>query len=94
MSMKRKIKLYIQTPDRTINLPKLSLKHAGSLFKLGLKFGQRYLDNNTELNALVKSNQNEIINLIDFMIDEVNDLEPFVLVDIRSSNERIRIEIL
>lgn len=91
---KRKIKIYIKTKDHLINLPKLSIKKASFVFKLGIRHNERFVKKDSNLPVVINQNRHELLNLIDMMIDIIEDCEPFVLVDARSGDERVLIEVL
>ncbi len=92
--MKRKIKVYIKTADHNINLPKISLSTAGFLAKMALKFSQNNNFSDDNVKALVVQNQKYFQELIKVTIDMLNDMDPFILVDVKSQTERIYIEVL
>jgi hypothetical protein len=48
----------------------------------------------SNLPVVINQNRHELLNLIDMMIDIIEDCEPFVLVDARSGDERVLIEVL
>ena len=90
--MKRKIKILIDAEGRKINLPKISFKTAIRFVRLGL-WGTSF-SKDKEATEFIKANKDVIIQFLETMTIEMNDEEPFTLVDIQSKDAIIKIEII
>ncbi len=90
--MKRKIRIFIDTEGKKINLPKISLNNAIRLVKIGM-WGSGFTKDK-ELNEFIQSNKKVIIQLLETMAMELDDEESFTLVDINTKDAIIKIDII
>jgi hypothetical protein len=91
--MASKIKIMIKTEDNNINLPSIGFGVALTFVRFGLwttKFVKN-MDENTQ--QYLKENKETIIKLVKEIFSDLKTMEPFTLVEIKSDDAYVLIDI-
>jgi len=90
--MKRKITIHIDADGKKIHLPKISFNTAIRFVKLGL-WGSGFAKDQ-EMSNFIRNNKKIIIQFLENMAMEMNDEEPFTLVDVNTKDAIVKIDII
>jgi len=90
--MKKKIRIHIDTEDKTIHLPKISFNTAIRFVKFGL-WGSSFAKDQ-EMKDFVRVNKKIIIQFLETMAMEMNDEESFTLIDVKTKDAIVKIDII
>jgi len=93
-SVNRKLKIIIETDGHQLKIPAISLNLAWLFIKSGVWQNNHYVRNKPEIKELLSTNKNLILNTTRQLMAELNDCEPFVIVEINSKDEYILIELI
>jgi hypothetical protein len=91
--MASKIKIMIKTEDNNINLPSIGFGVALTFVRFGLwttKFVKN-MDENSQ--RYLKENKDTIIKLVKEIFAELKTMEPFTLVEVKSDDAYVLIDI-
>jgi hypothetical protein len=92
--MARKIKVLIETPEKNIKLPGVGVKTAVRFIRFGLWGTKFFKDSDEDFQQLIKDNKEQIIDFLYAIADDLENLEPFTLVEVKSSDSYILINII
>ena len=91
--MASKIKIIIKTEDNNINLPSIGFGVALTFVRFGLwttKFVKN-MDENTQ--RYLKENKDTIVKMVKEIFAELKTMEPFTLVEVKSDDAYVLIDI-
>jgi hypothetical protein len=91
--MASKIKIMIKTEDNNINLPSIGFGVALTFVRFGLwttKFVKN-MDENTQ--RYLKENKDTIVKMVKEIFAELKTMEPFTLVEVKSDDAYVLIDI-
>jgi hypothetical protein len=90
--MQRKIHIRIDTEDTHFHLPKVKVKTAVGILKIAL-WGSNFTKDE-KMKAFIHDNKHTIKQFLDLVATELNVTEPCVLVDVKSKDAIIEIELI
>lgn len=92
--MAKKIKVLINTPDKNIKLPGVGIKTAVRFIRFGLWGTKFFKDSDEDFQKLLKENKEAIIDFLYEVAKVLKDLEPFTLVEVKSQDAYILVNII
>ncbi len=92
--MARRIKIYIDTPEKKLNLPSVGKTTAVTFLRFGL-WGSKFMkDMEPETRQMITDNKDLIIGAVKELFDTLQDFEPFTLVEVEGEDSHIHIEVI
>lgn len=92
--MAKKIKVLIQTPEKNIKLPGVGVKTAVRFIRFGLWGTKFFSESDEDFKDLIRDNKDLIISFLYAIAKDLKDLEPFTLVEVKSKDSYILINII
>lgn len=91
--MASKIKIMIKTEDNNINLPSIGFGVALTFVRFGL-WTTKFVKNMDEKNQrYLKENKDTIIKMVKEIFAELKTMEPFTLIEVKSDDAYVLIDI-
>ncbi|MDO9592106.1 MAG: hypothetical protein Q7I98_02815 [Erysipelotrichaceae bacterium] len=91
--MASKIKIMIQTEENNINLPSIGFGVALTFLRFGL-WTTKFVKNMDEKNQrYLKENKDTIIKMVKEIFAELKTMEPFTLIEVKSDDAYVLIDI-
>jgi hypothetical protein len=91
--MASKIKIMIKTEDKNINLPSVGFGLALTFVRFGLWTSKFVKDMDEDTQKYLRENKDVIIKMVKAVFAELKTMDPFTLVEVRSDNTNVLIEI-
>jgi hypothetical protein len=91
--MASKIKIMIKTEDKNINLPSIGFGLALTFVRLSLWTSKFVKDMDEDSQRFIRENKEIIIQTVKGIFKELKGMEPFTLVEVRSNDANVLIEI-
>ena len=91
--MSSKIKIMIKTEDKNINIPSIGFGLALTFVRFGLWTSKFVKDMDDDTQKYFRENKDVIIKMVKEIFSELKKMEPFTLVEIKSDNTNVLIEI-
>lgn len=91
--MASKIKIMIKTEDNNINLPSIGFGVALTFVRFGLWTTKFVKDMDESTQRYLKENKDTIIKLVKEIFAELKTMEPFTLVEVKSEDAYVLIDI-
>lgn len=92
--MAKKIKVLVQTPEKNIKLPGVGIKTAVRFIRFGLWGTKFFLNSDEDFQKLMKDNKDLIIDFLYAIAKDLKDLEPFTLVEVKTKDSYILVNII
>ena len=91
--MASKIKIMIKTEDNNINLPSIGFGVAMTFVRFGLWTTKFVKNMDEDAQRYLKENKDMIIKLVKEIFAELKTMEPFTLVEVKSDDAYVLIDI-
>ena len=91
--MASKIKIMIKTEDKNINLPSVGFGLALTFVRFGLWTSKFIKDIDEDTQRFLKDNKDVIITMIKGIFAELKKGEPFTLIEVKSNDAYVLIDI-
>lgn len=91
--MASKIKIMIKTEDNNINLPSIGFGVAMTFVRFGLWTTKFVKNMDEDAQRYLKENKEMIIKLVKEIFAELKTMEPFTLVEVKSDDAYVLIDI-
>lgn len=91
--MASKIKIMIKTEDNNINLPSIGFGVALTFVRFGLWTTKFVKNMDEDSQRYLKENKDTIIKLVKEIFAELKKMEPFTLVEVKSNDAYVLIDI-
>lgn len=92
--MAKKIKVVIKSPEKNINLPRISVKTAIRFVRFGLWTSKFFTESDEEFQIFLRNNKELMLDFLKAIEKELKDLEPFTLVKVESDQQFVLIDIV
>lgn len=92
--MAKKIKIIIKSEEKNINLPSIGFGVAMTFLRFGLWGSRFFKDMDPEARSVLEQNKGLILDLAKQLFKELKTMDPFTLVEVKSSDSYILIDIL
>ncbi|MEA5026193.1 MAG: hypothetical protein VB012_00895 [Erysipelotrichaceae bacterium] len=91
--MKRKLKLFIRSADKQVNLPSVSIDTALFLLRLGLWQSMRFIKENPDIRQIMLDNRELLDQSLTQIMLVLKTCEPIILVEVQSHEDYVLIEL-